>query len=154
MRSTTTDAKPVRVIAMLLIAAGTLMILAGGAVGVVVREQLVAENITIPGDAVAFAGNQVDGPLDALIQADTIKGHVLEMTGGSTYADLDESNPIRPAVLEGSMLRASLFTSVMAYGVAALVAGMGLLQILIGVAVRKLVPVEASAPLVREPVAV
>ena len=39
--------------------------------------------------------------------------------------------------MNGSFLRASLFTSVVAFGVAALVMGLGLLFILIGVALRK-----------------
>lgn len=154
MSSTTTGATPGRTIATLLIVVGALMILAGGAVGVAVREQLVAENITIPQDALAFAGKQVDGPLDAMVQAAVIQSHVQEMAGGLTYAELPQDDPIRPAVLEASMLRASLFTSVMAYGIAALIAGLGVLQILVGSVLRKRVPTADTAPLVREPVAV
>jgi len=136
----TTAAKPVRLIALLLIIAGALMVVAGGAVSLVVRDQLVAENITIPEDAIAFAGKRVDGPLDAYVQADIINKHALAATDGKTYAELDREDPARATVMNGSFLRASLFTSVIAFGVAAFAIGIGVLQILTGYALRKLVP--------------
>ena len=142
-----TAAKPVRLIATLLIVAGALMVVAGGAVSLVVRDQLIAENITIPEDAIAFQGKQVNGPLDAFVQADIINKHALAGTDGKTYAELDREDPARAMVMNGSFLRASLFTSVIAFGVAAFAAGMGLLQILIGIALRKITPATAEAPL-------
>ena len=144
----TTAAKPVRLIALLLIIAGALMVVAGGAVSLVVRDQLVAENITIPDDAIAFAGKRVDGPLDAYVQADIINKHALAATDGKTYAELDREDPARATVMNGSFLRASLFTSVIAFGVAAFAIGIGVLQILTGYALRKLVPAgdTAAAP--------
>ena len=57
--------------------------------------QLTAENITIPDDAVAFQGQQVTGPLTAYIQADIINHHALEASGGKTYAELDQDDPVR-----------------------------------------------------------
>jgi hypothetical protein len=59
-------------------------------------------------------------------------------------------------VQNGSFLRASLFTSVLAFGVATLVAGLGLWSILLGLAILALdrryrqvvVPVDRSAPAV------
>ncbi|WP_418606377.1 hypothetical protein [Georgenia sp. SUBG003] len=46
--------------------------------------------------------------------------------------------------MNASFLRASLFTSVVSYGVAAFVMGMGVLMVVLGAAFRSLVP--AAAP--------
>ena len=74
MSTTTTTpvstAKPVRLIALILMIAGALLVVAGGATWAVVQSNLVAENITIPDDAMAFQGKQVNGPLDAYVQAE------------------------------------------------------------------------------------
>ncbi len=135
--------KSVRVVGLVAMIVGVLMVVAGGATWLVVRDQLVAENITIPDDAMAFQGNRVDGPLDAFVQADIINKHALDMTGGKTYAELDREDPARATVMNGSFLRTSLFSSVIAFGVAAFAAGMGVLWTLIGWALRTLVPADA-----------
>jgi hypothetical protein len=62
----------------------------------------------------------------------------LEATGGLTYAQLDRDDPRRAVAMDASFLRASLFTSVVAYGVAAMAIGLGLLFILIGLALNSL----------------
>lgn len=143
-----TSAKPVRIVGLVAIIAGILMIVAGGATWMMVRQQLVAENIVVAEDAAAFGGNVVNGPLDAYYEADIINHHALDMSGGKTYAELDREDPLRPTVMNASFLRTSLFSSVIAFGVAAFAAGMGLLFILVGWALRKLVPTDAviSAP--------
>ena len=74
--------KVVRLVGLVAIIAGALLVVAGGATWITVRSQLVAENITIPDDAMAFQGNLVDGPLDAYVQADIINHHALEGSGG------------------------------------------------------------------------
>ncbi|HQY33934.1 aromatic ring-opening dioxygenase LigA [Actinotalea sp.] len=144
MSTTAVNTKPVRIVALVAIIAGILLIVAGGVTWGVVRSQLVAENITIPDDAMAFQGTTVSGPLGAFVQADIINTHALEATGGQTYAELDREDPLRAVVQTGSFLRASLFTSVIAFGIAAFAAGMGVLFILVGWALRSLVPVEAK----------
>ena len=148
MSTTLVNTKAVRLISILLIAAGALLVVGGAATWITVRSQLVAENITIPDDAMAFGGNVVNGPLDAYVQADIINKHALEGSGGKTYAELDREDPARASVMNGSFLRASLFTSVIAFGVAAFAAGMGVLFVLVGYALRTLAPAgaEASAP--------
>ena len=128
--------KTVRLAGLLAIIAGVLLVVAGGATWGMVRSQLVAENITVAEDASMFAGQQVAGPLTAYAQADIINHHALDMAGGKTYAELDREDPIRATVMNGSFLRASLFTSVIAFGVAAFAAGMGVLFILVGWALR------------------
>jgi len=57
---------------------------------------------------------------------------------GSTYAELDREDPVRATVMNGSFLRASLFTSVVSFGIAAMAMGLGIVFILIGVALRAL----------------
>lgn len=134
------NTKAVRVIGVLAIIAGIVMIIAGGVTWGVVRSQLVAENITIPDDAAMFAGKTVDGPLDAYFQADIINKHALDGSGGKTYAELDREDPARATVMNASFLRTSLFSSIIAFGVAAFAAGVGILNILFGWSLLKLAP--------------
>jgi hypothetical protein len=146
--NTTTTARLAGLVAII---AGVLLIVAGGTTWGMVRSQLVAENITVAEDAAMFAGRQVAGPLTAYAQADIINHHALDMAGGKTYAELDREDPVRAVVMNGSFLRASLFTSVIAFGVAAFAAGMGLLFILVGYALRVLAGRPAGHPAGRTP---
>lgn len=145
--------KSVRLVGLISIIAGVVLIIAGAATWTVVRAQLVDENITLGEDVAMFPGNTVNGPIDAYLQADIINQHALESSGGLTYAELDREDPARASVMNGSFLRASLFTSVIAFGVAAFAGGMGILFILIGWALRKLVPAGAVVTTANEPVA-
>lgn len=140
------NSKAVRIIGLLAIIAGVVMIIAGGVTWGIVRSQLVAENITVPDDAQMFAGETVDGPLDAYFQADIINKHALEGSGGKTYAELDREDPARASVMNASFLRTSLFSSIIAFGVAAFAAGVGLLNILMGWALIKLAPKSEAVP--------
>jgi hypothetical protein len=126
--------KTVRVMAVLVIVAGVIFIAAGIGSWAAVTAQLKAENITVAGDAGRFAGEPVDGPLTAYEQANVINKHALEATGGKTYAELDRDDPVRQTAMTASFLRASLFTSVLAFGVSAMAGGLGLTLIIIGVA--------------------
>ncbi|MFS0701876.1 aromatic ring-opening dioxygenase LigA [Cellulomonas sp. 179-A 4D5 NHS] len=143
-------AKPVRLVGLLVMIAGIVLVVAGATTWFVVRDQLVAENITISEDAAMFAGQTVDGPVDAYVQADVINKHALEASGGLTYAELDQDDPVRATVMNASFLRSSLFTSVIAFGVAALAAGLGLLFLLLGWALRALAPADAVTTTGRE----
>lgn len=132
------NTKTPRTIGLLAIIAGIILILGGGVTWGMVQSQLKAESITIPDDAAMFAGKEVKGPLTAYAQADVINEHALEASDGKTYAELDGDDPTRDTVMNGSFLRASLFTSVIAFGIAAFAAGLGLLFILVGLALRAL----------------
>ena len=138
------NAKPVRLVGLLTMIAGIVLILAGATTWGLVQSQLAAENITVAEDAAMFAGKQVNGPLDAYYQADIINKHALEGSGGKTYAELDREDPARATVMNGSFLRASLFTSVIAFGVAAFAIGMGVLFLLVGWALRTLASATVS----------
>ena len=73
-----------------------------------------------------------NGPFTAYSEAETISKHALEATGGKTYAELAKDDPLRTTAMQASFLRASLFTSVVAFGVAALAAVLGVMLFLIG----------------------
>ena len=146
------NTKPARLIGLVTIIAGVLLILAGGVTWGMVRGQLADEKITVAEDAASFAGAQVTGPLEAFAQADIINKHALEGSGGKTYAELDREDPARATVMNGSFLRASLFTSVIAFGVAAFAMGMGVLFLLVGFAIRSLAPATVTSPAASEKV--
>jgi hypothetical protein len=123
---------PLRILAILVIIGGVILAVAGVFTWFVVQDQLSDEKITVSDDADRFTGDEVNGPLTAYEQADVINKHALEASDGKTYAQLDQDDPDRQTVMTASFLRASLYTSVVAFGVAAFAAGMGLLMILIG----------------------
>jgi len=129
---------PARVLAILVIVAGAILSVAGVATYVVVGNVLSDEKITVSDDADHFAGQAVNDPFTAYEQAQTIQKHALKIGGGKTYAELPQDDPNRNTVMTASFLRASLFTSVVSFGVAAMAAGLGLVMILVGVALLRL----------------
>jgi hypothetical protein len=136
----------VRVIAILIMVAGLILLGAGVATWFTVRDQLADEHITVSEDADHFAGDKVDGPFTAYSEAQTIEKHALEASGGLTYAELPQDDPKRQTVMTASFLRASLFTSVVAFGVAALAAGLGVLFILLGFALLSIYRASRTIP--------
>ena len=130
--------KTPKIVAILLYVAGAILLVGGAGTWYSVSDQLAAENITVTDDASCQAGQAVNGPLEAYCMADIINQHALEATGGLTYAELDREDPLRATAMNGSFLRASLFTSVVAFGVAAFAMGVGVLSILIGVGIGAL----------------
>jgi len=126
----------VRVLALLTIIAGVVYIILGAVTWGAVSSNLAAEKITVSDDASNFQGQLVDTPWEAWVQADIINTHALKASGGQTYAELPQDDPKRDTVMTASFLRASLFTSVVAFGVAVLVVGTGIVLILIGWALR------------------
>jgi hypothetical protein len=114
---------------------GVILVIGGIATWTGVSSTRAEQNITTPDDA-CLAGQQVDGPFTAYCQAQIIEEHTLETTEGLTYAELDREDPRRDVAMNSSFLQASLFTSILAYGVAAMAAGMGVLFVLIGLGMR------------------
>ena len=133
-----------RTFGLVIALAGALMLIAGATTWIMVRNQLADEKITVADDARWFAGDAVDGPLTAYAQADIINHHALEASGGKTYAELDREDPVRATMMNASFLRASLFTSVLAFGVSAMAVGLGVLLALIGLALMS--AAKAAAP--------
>jgi len=97
---------------------GVIFAVAGVATYVLVANELSDENITVSADAKYFAGQPVNSPWTAYSEAETIAKHALKATGGKTYAELPKDDPLRDTAMQASFLRASLFTSVVAFGVA------------------------------------
>ncbi len=117
---------------------GAIFAVAGVVTYFVVSNELANEKVTVSDDATYFAGQDVTGPFTAYSEAETISKHALEATGGKTYAELDREDPLRETAMQASFLRASLFTSVVAFGVAALAAVLGIMLVLIGWELRSL----------------
>jgi len=114
---------------------GLLLVIGGIGTWVVVSTTLSGQNIVTSDDA-CLPGRVVADPFTAYCQAKVIERHTLEQTGGLTYAELDREDPLREVALTSSFLQSSLFTSIVAFGVAAMAVGMGVLFILIGLGIR------------------
>lgn len=131
-------AKLLRILGALIMAAGLVLTLSGAATWGLVQTSLADEKITVADDAARFGGELVNGPLTAYYQADIIEKHALEGADGKTYAELARDDERRPMVMNGSFLRASLFTSIVSFGVAAMAMGLGVLFGITGYAVRRI----------------
>lgn len=148
--------RPTKIVGIISLIAGILLIVAGAVTYTMVSQQLADENITVPDDAAFLAGDQVDGPFSAYSQADIINKHALGASEGNTYAELgamasqaeadgdealaEQYSQQRGTVMNASFLRASLFTSVLAFGVSAMVIGLGVMLALIGWALMSIKP--------------
>jgi hypothetical protein len=124
-----------KVASTLAIVLGVLMMLGAGGTWIMVSSELGDQNITTPDDA-CLPEREVNGPFTAYCQAQIIDEHARELTGGQTYAELDREDPLRDVAMNASLLRASLFTSILAFGVAAMAAAVGLLIVLVGLGMR------------------
>lgn len=120
-----------RIASVASIALGILMVLGGAATWWMVSDMLADQRITTSEDA-CLPDRTVRGPFTAYCQAQVIDEHTLEQTGGQRYAELERDDPLRETALTSSFLQASLFTSVVSFGVAAMAAAIGVLFILIG----------------------
>lgn len=139
---------------------GVLMLVCGAFAWGATSTQLASENITVANDAPAFAGSKVAGPLTAFYQAEAVKQHIRAASDGLTYAELvakvqeakdagdtataEQLQTTRTMVETGNFVRASLLTSVMAFGVSALVMGAGLLFSCLGWGLYRLSAVHAQ----------
>jgi hypothetical protein len=114
---------------------GILLIAGGIATWFVVADTLADQNIVTSDDA-CLPGRVVADPFTAYCQAKVIEKHTLEATGGLYYAELDREDPLRETAMNSAFLQSSLFTSVVAFGVAAMAVAVGLLFVLIGLGIR------------------
>ena len=163
------NVKPLKIAGLVSIVIGILFTLTGGVVWGVASAQLAAEKITVPNDARFMQGALVSGPLSALAQADIINTHALKASGGLTYSELgaaataaknagdtakaEELTAQRATVMNGSFLRASLFTSVLSFGVCLFAIGVGLTLLVIGWALNKVGGQKVAAVVTETPAA-
>jgi hypothetical protein len=115
---------------------GVLLVIGGLATWILVSTTLGEQQITVSDDASCLAGDEVNGPFSAYCQATVIETHALEATGGMYYAELDREDPLRETAMNAAFLQASLFTSVVAFGTAAMAILVGVLFVLIGAGMR------------------
>ena len=118
------------------IVVGVVMAVAGMLTWVVVGNTLADQKIVVSQDADCLAGDDVNGPFSAYCQAMVINKHTLGITGGKTYSELERDDPNRATAMDSAFLQASLFTSVVAFGVAAIAFVVGIVLTLIGLAIR------------------
>jgi hypothetical protein len=130
----------VRTVGVIVIIAGIIFAIAGVVAYVAVQQTLSDQKIVVADDADMFAGKKVNGPFTAYSQAMVIGKHAKDIADGKTYAQLPQDDPNRDTVMTASFLQASLFTSVVAFGVAAMAVVMGILLILLGWVVLRLTP--------------
>lgn len=136
-----------RIASIGVIVLGVLFIVVGVVAWIAVSIKLRAEGITVSEGAPFLEGWEVAGPLTAFAQADIINTHALAMTDGLTYAQLAQDDPMRATVMNASFLRASLFTSVISFGIALFAIGVGVVSILLGWTSKTLLQARgASAP--------
>jgi hypothetical protein len=115
---------------------GALLIVGGIGTWIVVSATLADQKIVVADDASCLAGDTVDGPFSAYCQAKVIEKHALNATGGLYYSELDRDDPMRTVAANAAYLQASLFTSVVAFGVAGLAILIGVLFALIGLGMK------------------
>ena len=155
-----TSSGPAKLVGVLSIVFGVIAFVGGIVTWATVTSQLAAENITVPADSPLVPGAKVQDPISAYAQAEIINHHAMTASGGKTYAELgtmiteaknnndqasvDKYTALRTTMMNASFLRASLFTSVVSFGVAALAIGVGILSILFGWALSRL----ASVPVI------
>ncbi len=116
---------------VVLIAAGGFMMYEGRMAHNEVRDTLADERIITSEDA-GIPLAEVDSAAEAQAQADVIRTHILETTGGKTYAELDRNDPNRAVYLNSVTLRTALMESYLAFKVSDLVVGMGAIVVLLG----------------------
>lgn len=148
------NTKPAKIAGLISVIAGVVLLLAGIATYAVVADQLGSEKITVAAidaknpSGTWLVGSSVNNPFSAYMQIEAIKHHALAASEGKTYAELgalaakakadgdqaaaDKFTAQRTTVMNGSFLRASLFTSIVSFGIAVLVMGLGVMFLLIG----------------------
>ena len=113
-------------------AAGAVGLTSGLAAWLAVRAQLAGEKIAVPRGAPAFGGRAVRGPLTAYAEAEYIRRTALQATGGRAYGELPEGDAAARMACDAALLRASLFTSILAFGVAAAGMALGTVLMMVG----------------------
>jgi hypothetical protein len=113
-------------------AAGIVELLVGVAAWVGLSRRLADEKIVIPGSARWFPNRTVRDPLTALEQAEVVRRITLKATGGKTYGEMAEDDPMSRMALDSSLIRSSLSTVVLAFGFAAMQLALGIVFVVIG----------------------
>jgi len=127
-----------RIVGTISIVVGAIAIVVGISVYFVVRDQLSDQHVVVADDARFLSGQDVNGPFTAYAQARALNAHALDIGKGKTYAELARDDPTRNTVMTADFLQASLYTSVVALGMSTLIAVLGVMFVLVGIALRAL----------------
>ncbi len=120
------------VLGNLVMAAGTAEVVIGAAAWAVVSRRLADEKIVVPGSARWFPNRTVRDPLTAFEEAEVVRDITLKATGGRTYGEMAGDDPKARMALDASLIRSSLFTAILAFGMAAMQVALGSVFVLIG----------------------
>ena len=113
---------------------GILMVVAGVVVWVVISNTLASQRITVSADADCAAGDDVNGPISAFCQAVRHRQAHSQHHRRQDLCRARKSDPNRATAMNSAFLQASLFTSVVAFGVCLMAIGVGAVFTLIGFA--------------------
>jgi hypothetical protein len=113
-------------------AAGVAQILVGVIAWAVVRRRLANEKVVVPGSSRWFPKRSVRDPLTAFAEAEVVRRITLEATGGRTYGEMAEDDPMVRMALDASLIQSSLFTGILAFGIAAMQVALGAVFVIIG----------------------
>lgn len=120
------------VLGRLVTAAGIVLVLIGAVAWAVVSRRLADEKIVVPGSARWFPNRTVRDPLTALEEAEVVRRITLKASGGRTYGEMAEDDPKARMALDASLIRSSLFTAILAFGIAAMQVALGAVFVAIG----------------------
>jgi ABC-type antimicrobial peptide transport system permease subunit len=120
-----------KVSSLLAIGVGIVLVIGGiWAIGFTYRN-VARENIVTPADA-SIPNTPVRGPLTLKAQADTMRKHALERSGGLTYAEMTRDNENRDIWITVTALTTALHLAVLTYLFSGLIVLFGAISIWTG----------------------
>ncbi len=111
---------------------GVLAVVAGVWAICFTYQNVTQEKITTPADA-SIPSTLVAGPFTLKSQADIIRHHVLDMTGGKTYAEMSRTDESRSLWVTATTLTTALNLGIISYVFAAFIVLFGLVSIWTGI---------------------
>jgi hypothetical protein len=122
---------------ILAVVAGIVLVI-GGVWGICFTyTNIVREKIVTPADA-AIPEQPVRGPFTLKAQADIIRHHTLDTTGGKTYAEMSRQDPARDIWITATTLTTALNLGILTYVFSGLIILLGGISIWTGVVFRAL----------------
>ena len=126
-------------IGILFVLAGAILMIQGNHTRIELVESLARENITgsDPKILLTYEGARapegveipevvIDSAMEAYYQAQVIRIHTLNITGGKTYSELDRDDPGRVTYITSLTLQNSLYMAHMGLEITRLISGLGL----------------------------
>lgn len=124
--------KLLKISSWLAIVVGVVMVIGGVWAICFTYRNITQEKIVTPADA-SIPNTPVQGPLTLKSQADVIRHHVLEMTGGLTYAEMSRTDENRPLWVTATTLTTALNLGIITYVFSGFILLFGLISVWTGV---------------------